>query len=592
MLKKEQVLDTLKKYGFYSLNRVPYLYQNKEKIGVYFVWPNKHYGSLERVIYFEDDQKLEEEIYKYWWFMDNKEKAPIDVEFDNYEVVNPQIIYRHKGSILTSEMMKHFSENKNNFVDPREQLKRKQLTRTANILISILKEKCKLQTQTYLKVTEMEEEINKLNNTYNKKLKEYKNDKEVVRESYEILMDDQDESEKLIHALYDELASLETSEELREFINNMFNYLSDLEASESHLQNVYLLNRYPIEIEDLKKKIDILNTALQSKKKIFKNKQNPLEQIQEIENKSECKKMININIYIEKERKNIIEKYQNRENIDENVLGDYLVNFEKLQIEIPDIIPNNALEEIEKNELIKKLKTMFNKLNKREKSACYVASSFLKDCINILIEKEATKELNVNDVISKLILANQIDLFNDAFTILDTYINAKVRVKYFSILNINSFDGFLASLIEAIRTLNTINLNIDKSFHGYYNEKEKNKGMINLHLKNIFNYKDKVSFIATIMPSANIFYSPINIVKQLDIIESTELVERENDTLFLLKNKVTIETKSDKMEVVRFEKGKISNQKEYIVVTEMKGKNKCYYYEDRIYAKENGGLYE
>lgn len=588
MLKKEQILVVLKKYGFYSLNRAPYLYQTKEEIGVYFIWPNKHYGNLERVLLFDNVEELEEEVFKYWWYFSNKEKVALEVEFDNYEVLSPHVIYKYKGTILTSELMKKFDDCKKSFAEPKEILKRKQLTRTANILILILKEKCKIQNETFLKVEGMAEELKKLNNTYQRKLKQYQNEKEEQVESYELLMDDQDESEKLIHNLQDELASLENEKELREFINTIFTYLLDIETNESHLQNVYLLNRYPYEIEDMKKKIAIIDTAIKSKKKLFKSKQDPLAAIREIENNSPCKKMVNINIYVEKERKQISLKYQNRENIDENVLGDYLVNFEKLNIAVPEMIQNNAMEEIEKEELFEKLRTMHNKLSKKEKSACFVATSFLKDCLNILIEKDAIHELNISDVISKLILSNQMDLFNDAFTTLDHYINAKVRVKYFSILNINTFENFISSLIDTIRTLNNMNMSLEKVLHGYYLEKE--KGMINFHLKNIYNYKTKNSFIATLMPGAPLYYSPINIVKQLDIIESTELVERENETIFLLKNKVHIETKSSSVVVVKYEKEKVSNKKEYIVVTEMKEKNRCNYYDDRIYNKQSGGL--
>lgn len=588
MLKKEQVLEILKKYGFYSLNRAPYLYQTKDEIGVYFIWPNKHYGNLERVLCFNTIEELEEEVFKYWWYFSNKEKVALEVEFDNYETISPHVIYKYKNTILTSEIMRKFEEMRKNFADPKEILKRKQLLRTANILILVLKEKCKTQHEIYLKINQMGEELKKLNNTYQRKLKQYQNEKEEIIESYELLMDDNDETEKVVHHLQDELSSLETEKEIREFINMLFTYLSDLETSESHLQNVYLLNRYPYEIEDMKKKIAILDTAIKSKKKLFKSKQNPLEAIKEIESNSPCKKMVNINIYIEKERKQIIEKYQNREEINENVLGDYLVNFENLNIPLPEIIQSNVLEEIEKEELLEKLKTMHSKLSKKEKSACYVATSFLKDCLNILIEKDTIHELNISDVISKLILSNQMDLFNDAFTTLDNYINAKVRVKYFSILNINTFENFISSLIDTIRTLNNINMKLEKVLHGYYLEKE--KGIINFHLKNIYNYKTKNSYLVTLMPNAPLYYSPINIVKQLDIIESTELVERENDTIFLVRNKINIETKNSKITVVKYEKEKVMNKKEYIVVTEMKEKNRCNYYEDRIYNKETGEL--
>lgn len=591
MLKKEQIITILKKYGYDSFYRAPYVYEDKEKIGVYFVWNNKHYGNLERVLSFSSEQDLEDEVYKYWWYFSNKDKAVLDVEFDNYEVVNPQVFYKHKGKILDVEKMKNFFNTENNFIDEKETIKRNQLFRTATIFILILKEKFAVQTNTYFKVSEMDEEIKNLTSTYQKKMKEYQNSEEVIEENYELLMDNQDETEQLINTLYEELHTLNTIEEIRTFINSMFTYLQDLEASETHLQNVYLLHRYPYEIADLKKKIEILSMAMQNRKRLFKNKQDPLDIIKQIDAQSEINKIVSLPIYMEKERKRMIEKYQNKEEIDENVLGDYLVNFEKLNIELPEMIENARIEEMDRKELIKILKNRFEKLNKREKSACFVATSFLKDCLNILIEKEATSELSINSVINKLILAKQIDLFNDAFSILDTYINAKIRVKYFNIININSFEKFITSLIDVLRTLNSMDIYVEKMFHGYYTEKDKEKGMINFHVKNIFNYKDKISYVSTIYPKATIYYSPVNIVKQLDIIENTELVERENDTVFLLKNKVNIKTKQEKIEVKRYEKGKTIQEKDYLLITQMKEKCICNFYEDKIYNKENGGFY-
>lgn len=170
MLKKEQILKILKKYGFYSLNRAPYLYQNKEDAGVYFVWSNKHYGNLERVLYFQEEESLEEEVFKYYWYLNHKSKLTIEVEFDNYEVLNPTVFYKYNGTVLTSQLMKNFNESKDNFEDPKEVLKKKQLLRTANILILVLKEKFKNQNETYNKVEEMSEKLKKLTNTYNKKL--------------------------------------------------------------------------------------------------------------------------------------------------------------------------------------------------------------------------------------------------------------------------------------------------------------------------------------------------------------------------------------------------------------------------------------
>ena len=335
--------------------------------------------------------------------------------------------------------MQHFYENKDFLITPNEVIKKNQLLRTAQLMIQIVKEKFKLQTETYFKVLEKAEELRNVTNEYHKRLNVLKNEKVQILENCEVLMADQDESEALVDTLQQELNGLDTTPKIREFINTLFAYLLQLEISDAHLQNMYLLNRYPYEIADIKKKIVVLDEALKNKKKLFKIKADVLLNLEKIDTSSECNKMISIESYMEKEKSQIIQKYQNRHTIDENVLGDYLINFENLTIEIPPMIQNTMIEEFAREDFYKDIRDSYAKLSNKEKSACFVASSYLKDCLNILILKNAQYDVNLNDVISKLILSNQIDLFNDAFVTLDHYFNTKIRVKYFSILNTNSF---------------------------------------------------------------------------------------------------------------------------------------------------------
>lgn len=589
MLKKEQVLKILKKYGFYSLNRAPYLYQNKDDVGVYFVWPNIHYGNLERVLFFYDEESLDEEIYKYWWFLNHKNQLNLAVEFDNYDTLSPKVTYKYKGNILTVSGMKNFDVERISIVDENEVLKKKQLIRTANILILILREKFKVQNETYFKVLELQENLKQLTNTYNKKLNQYNNSKEEIVESYELLMDENDESDKLANSLINELSALDTIDDIRLFIESMFSYLTNIDSSEIHLQNIYLLNRYPFEIEDIKKKIEILDNALKSKKKLFKSKQNIDELLKEVDDNSQCKKMINVNLYIEKEKKRIKEKYENHEEIDENVLGDYILNFEKLNIDIPEMIEvSNKDLCLYKEEVLEKLKLNYEKLTKKEKSACHIASSFLGECLNCLRELKNIDELGTNEIISQLVLNKQIERFNEAFKYLDNYLNAKCRVKYLSTLKVDSFENFMNSLVATMHVLEQLKLKLDNSFIGYYNNK--NKEIIAIYLKNLCYFEQKSSYVATILPNVPVYYSPVQILKPLDIVENEELVVRENEIVFLLSHKVNIKQKQNGIKVTKYEKDKVIKKKDYIVVVEMKEKNSCTYYEDTISSIESDGI--
>lgn len=591
MLQKEQILSILKKYGYYSLNRAPYLYQEEqiEKLGIYFVWPHKHYGNLERVLFFETVEEVEEEVYKYWWFQTNKEKYNLYVEFDSYETLHPCVSYIYKGTTLTVDIIREFREDHPAFINPKETIKKRQLLRTASILILILQEKIKVQNEMYWKVVELSDTLKSLQSEYKSKLSLYKRGIKIEIENFALEKDDEDESEKLLKKLHEEMDALENMDEIRTFINTLFQYLVNLETSTSTIQNAYLYNRYPYEIEDLKKKIAILDDALNTKRKLFQAKQDVFQLLSSVDSLSESKKMVNLDVFIEKEQTQIKEKYGNREKIDENVLGDYLVSFEKLNISLPPIIEDKFYEEFDKEDLYNSLKTTFEDLSEKEKSACFVASSFLRECLILLMEKHSETELNINDVINKLILDNRIHLFNDAFTTLDYYINAKIRVKYFGIIKMKTFETFMISLVEVIQILKDLRLRLSKTFYGYYVDRD--KAIVNLYLKNIIQLNKKSAYIARFMPNVPLYYSPVSIIRQLDIMNNNELVERTTDTIFLLKDMVNIKTSDNKTLVVKYEKDKVVKE-DCVIVRSLKEKSRCCYYEDMIYNKEDGGLYE
>ena len=66
---------------------------------------------------------------------------------------------------------------------------------------------------------------------------------------------------------------------------------------------------------------------IKNKKKLFKSKTDVFYDLDLVDKNSECVRMLDLSSYIEKEKSKIVQKYQNRGNIDETVLGDYLVNY-------------------------------------------------------------------------------------------------------------------------------------------------------------------------------------------------------------------------------------------------------------------------
>ncbi len=582
MLKKDTILKVFKKYGFYSLNRAPYLYQNEEDTGVYFLWPTKHFGNLERVLFFDDEEQLEEEIYKYWWFLKYKNNYEIDIVLDNYEKLSPKVTYEMNGKPITKEMMKSLTLPLDKEKEE-EQIKKKQLIRTASLLIAILREKFKIQNETYFKVTEYQEKLKKLTNTYQKKLNQYNKSKEEIPESYELLVDDYDESDKLADTLYDELLTIDTVLNLQSFLASLFSYLQEIDESDTHLQNVYLFNRYPYEIEDLEKKIQILNDALEKKKGVFKPKQNILDLLKQVDATSACTKMINVNLYVEKEQKRLAELYQKYRTIDITILGDYIINYEKLAIDIPELIPTQtSVPMFKKDEVLTSIKAIYESLSRKEKAACHVASSFLKEGLNILYTLK--NHSNIEAVLQELKTTEQLAVFQEEFRYLDYYLNAKVRVKYLSILKINTFETFMASLLETMQVLDQINKCVPKNFVAYTTSYDQE--IIPLYLKSLHYLEAQTSHIVLVNQGIPLFYSPVQIIKPLDIVENNELVLREKDTLFVLKDYLQIQEKRDKIKVTNYKKDKIIKRKNYVLVSMMKEKNKCTYFKDTFLPLE------
>lgn len=177
-----------------------------------------------------------------------------------------------KNCILTVEEMRNFSAFLEQYVDPKEELIRKQLSRSVTILLSLLKEKYKEQNETFSKVTEYSENLRTLTNTFYQKLKEYQRDKKEEALESEVLIDTLDDSEEVIKRLEEEFKMLTGFDEIRDFINTLAHCIKELDFSEAHFQNVYLLNRYPYEIQDVTKKIEVLNQQLKMRKKYLKVK--------------------------------------------------------------------------------------------------------------------------------------------------------------------------------------------------------------------------------------------------------------------------------------------------------------------------------
>ena len=583
MLELEHILKVLKKYGFYSLNRAPFIYQNDNKCGVYFVWPTLHYGNLERVLFFDTLEALEEEVFKYYWFMNNKNNYDLEVVFDNYETLSPQVTYKYNGIDLTISSMKNFMSEQSLMINDRERVKIAQLKRPADILLMILEETFKKQNQIYSNVLELFELFSNLTKEFNDKKNKLELSVEEKENACEILEDEVVTLEESFGLLKKELDYYQDEKNLNEFIVKILKLLNEVDLNEYHLQNCYLLEYYPLEIEKLKNKINLLDGKLYAKGK--KNKTN-LNDEKQFNNKE--MNLSSLDEFMSTKRRLIQEKYIRCYQLENKDIGDFIVAQESMELNLPDQIFDEQVKFIDKTILIEEMQKKYEELPAMKKTACHVATSFLNDCLNILSEINNINELGIKDILKILEDNKTIKKFDNAFKCLDNYYNTNIRLKYLNLINVDSLEDFVISLVKTLYVLSEINMSINEAFSGYYDDKDKE--IIIINLKQFGIPLKRKSFITNVMPNTLINYSPIQIVNPVDIVENRELEVKQNHMIFLLKEKVGFETSHESKKIVLYEKDKIINKQNYVIITNMREVNHCKYYEDKVFSFESEGI--
>ena len=105
MLDFDQALDLMKKYGFSSAGIHPYIYQNGDSIGICYTYTDDDYGILERIRIFDNLEDFEEFLKELNWFKTNALNYHVRMILDNYQAMNPRVIYlRNEKTMLKGEM--------------------------------------------------------------------------------------------------------------------------------------------------------------------------------------------------------------------------------------------------------------------------------------------------------------------------------------------------------------------------------------------------------------------------------------------------------------------------------------------------------
>ncbi len=530
-MNKKDLLKLIKKYGFDSSLKEPFLYEDKDKLGIYYTFKDDIYGTLNRVYLPKDVDDCD-------WFLKNY-----------YSYINS-----HCNIIKLSSYNDPFA--KPNFIEDIELLDENNIInyfedepyyRSANLLIKIIKEKMDLSLLTYENVKKLTDKYTRIKQELAKK----KNSPDELITVYnpKQIEDIKIKQETIIKKLSNNLENCKNINELKEIISDLIKYLKSLELEDSLINNKYFMLKIPIEIEQIKEEIKLLDeyniVKLKKKKKLELE-----EKMKELELKHSKNKVISLGSFMKNEIERINEKYNMISEIDYNSVADYLIEFDNLNIE------NEIIKE---KQGIKILEDFFNKLDSKNKNILYLMT-FFNNIIN-----------NYNPYIIK-----------EYYKVITNPLNVLAKIKLFKDIDTSSFKNFELSIKELINKYYSIDkIEMPCDMLVYF---ESNKILIN----DIIIASSKVScmpkldndnpceYIVRLKNKTLINFVPAKLT--IDITNDDKIILKDNNPLFIIdckKNNII----KEKDDIIKVAKIKIAEKKTTDIITVSKIKIdsiKCY----------------
>lgn len=456
MESKEKLLELLSKFGMDLSYHDPFLYERDNKYGLVYTFSHAFYGILTRVFFSDDEAEVEEFLYQYWWYKKYGETYHVTMELKSYDTFEMKPFFLLHERELSSQDMKELLVVPFQSTYTSKQLRLYQrYLRTARMLVSILELKIKFQEDTFHSVLDLNTELVKQKNEYIQLLNRYEKTNRPLEE-----LDHNKELQVDYHieTFQKQLLDFETQEdieELKAFIDTLWQKLFSVEGNIEHLQNKYSLILYPLKLEDLRAKKNYLETLFNKKKSLFSKKENAMLELQKIDERSEVKKIVKMDDYIQNEMKRLDEKYSIIDEIDYTTLGDYLNEFDNMGVDITFDVEGAVFKPaFSHHELLESLSSRNMSKTIVERQCMSIYHSFLEpicdDILELLLE-EANEKLIVESIIKK----HSKDLQRSLMVLSDPE-NVFVRMKKMKLLSLTNLKSFCISLVDVCKSILTM----------------------------------------------------------------------------------------------------------------------------------------
>ena len=557
-VEKEVLQKILYKYGFYSLNKEPFLYVKNNEIGISFSFKDPFYGELTRIFLPKSIEEAKDFLTKYNKKKKNGQKYQVHIKLSDYKKENPEIVFEKNNQPYSLEELKRIPEEKVEIMSLQKEDKYiRKLKRCLLQLLEIIKEKIKIQEDTYQNLGNLTQKYYTKYNYYENLRKEYYKLKEthvIKEEQLDPLKDINDELETTAG----EIKKIKDRQQLENLILVYTEFIEKLESSESLIKNKYELIRLPLEIDRLNKKIEILENAIKRKKGWFNKKDNVEEELNNVEKESIVNQMVSYEQYKENEQNRVKEKYAMVPDLDKRTIGDFLIEFDNLKIKEPTLEQEEEAKEYTYEETMTELEENFEQRSNEEKKILTFYHSFIRKS---LINTQSISKKEVEDFINTIENPN----------------NILIKLKYFKNIDTSDVDKCIESIRKEAEQIKTIKEDCLKGNINVFFKENKvitTQKFLAASTKRILspsqnNLENDINYIALLKKDTPVYFAPIELT--FDLENDDMLIQKENQPFLLIDvQKSSIQnTNSDIIKIVKYQA--VKEKKENItVVTDLK----------------------
>lgn len=477
MIDFDSALELMRKYGYSSTSVHPFIYKKGDTLGICYSYIDENYGILERVKFFDSLEVMEEFLKKITWVKTNGKANNVRMILDNYETVDPKVIFLRNEKIMVKGEMEDIEGfearaaaqakmdevskvilQAGNLLLVYDDLK----TRQIDYYSSVIKLRNEVR-QKYFDLQTMVDDYNGVKSNKEVKFLPDVSDTSGINLMMEVSAKDRYNQYKNSHP---------TMEEAKTFVKDVWDLNSNLESNINYYEKQAEENKIRNEERVVDAKLEYMKNLQAKGKTLFKEDLGKaFRQIN-----ADCKKnSVELsNNFIQEKIANATKKYSYYDELDFTKISDYLresiqnTNYGDLAIKYAKKDPSKMVEEkptvkLPLNEIASHLTLEYNeKLNESEQAVLTLYNSKYRKLFDLIL---AIKDFNKKSITEIIKILNDNKDFSkiktECFDIIQKRlilpVNMEVKNKYFKNINFDSFEMFIKSIVTELRRMKAIN---------------------------------------------------------------------------------------------------------------------------------------